>query len=64
MKSYNQIIIASSNTNSLPILRSADSLIPLIFNGGIAILIIIAMSYFTKVQLKSITDLLKKLNEK
>ena len=57
------ILVSSSNTSSVPAPSNIASLNTLILNGGIAIVVIIGMAYFTKVQLKSIADLLKKLDK-
>ena len=57
------ILVTSNNTSSVPAPSNIASLSTLILNGGIAIVIIIGMAYFTKVQLKSIGDLLKKLDK-
>lgn len=57
------ILVSSNNTSSVPAPSNIASLSPLILNGGIAIVVIIGMAYFTKVQLKSIADLLKKLDK-
>ncbi|MFM6590154.1 MAG: hypothetical protein ACKPI8_04710 [Microcystis panniformis] len=57
------ILVSSSNTSSVPAPSNIASLNTLILNGGIAIVVIIGMAYFTKVQLKSIANLLKKLDK-
>lgn len=57
------ILVSSTSTSSVPAPSNIASLSTLILNGGIAIVIIIGMAYFTKVQLKSIADLLKKLDK-
>jgi hypothetical protein len=71
MKSNNQIILVSYSTGELPTSTSniADpssggGLLSLVMYGGVAVAVIVAMAYFSQVQLKSITELVKGLNNK
>ncbi|NET58750.1 MAG: hypothetical protein F6K47_22125 [Symploca sp. SIO2E6] len=71
MKSNHQIILVSYNTsdlststNNLTEPSSGSSLVSLLMYGGVAVAVILAMAYFSQVQLKSITELVKGLNKK
>jgi len=71
MKSNHQIILVSystndlsTNTSNLVDPSSNSGLISLLMYGGVAVAVIVAMAYFSQVQLKSITELVKGLNKK
>ncbi|OUL17422.1 hypothetical protein BV372_35075 [Nostoc sp. T09] len=61
--SQEQIILASANSTT-PLTLSGEGLIPILVQGGIAVAVIIAMSYFCQILLKSIAQLIKDQNEK
>ncbi|MEL6579549.1 MAG: hypothetical protein AAFQ14_07350 [Cyanobacteria bacterium J06621_12] len=59
-----QLILVSSVTpNKLP-LSSTSPLIPVLMYGGVSVAVIIAMTYFSRIQLQSIAELLKTLKKK
>ncbi|BAY19580.1 hypothetical protein NIES21_54430 [Anabaenopsis circularis NIES-21] len=59
-----QGILISSNPTDPPIPPPPIALIPILMYGGIAVAVIISMSYFSQIQLKLITELIKTLNKK
>ncbi|NDJ20859.1 hypothetical protein GS682_04210 [Nostoc sp. B(2019)] len=58
-----KIIIMSTNSTNVPPPPGAGGLIPILSYGGVAVTVIIAMTWFAQMQLKSITDLLKVVNK-
>lgn len=59
-----QSILMSSNLTDSPKPPESEGLIPILTYGGVAVAVIIAMAYFSQIQLKSITELLKTVNKK
>lgn len=59
-----QRILISSNPTDSPKPPESGGLIPILTYGGVAVAVIIAMAYFSQIQLKSITELLKTVNKK
>jgi hypothetical protein len=59
-----QSILLSSNSSDSPKPPESGNLIPILTYGGVAVAVIIAMAYFSQIQLKSITELLKTGNKK
>ena len=55
-----RILVSSNPPTPLPPVVS----IPILMYGGIAVAVIISMSYFSQIQLKLITKLIKTLNKK
>ncbi|NES20200.1 MAG: hypothetical protein F6K41_15030 [Symploca sp. SIO3E6] len=71
MKSNHHIILVSNSTGELYATtrnfadpNSGGSIVSLLMYGGVAVAVIMAMAYFSKVQLRSITELVKGLNKK
>lgn len=59
-----QLILLSANPTDIPTSLDSGDIIPLLSYGGVAVAIIMAMAYFSQIQLKSITELLKAVNKK
>lgn len=59
-----QIISIPANPTEPPLPATAGSLMPLLIHGGVAVAVIFAMAYFSQIQIKSITELLKYVNKK
>ena len=59
-----QSILMSSNPTDSPKPPESGGLIAILTYGGVAVAVIIAMAYFSQIQLKSITELLKTVNKK
>ena len=59
-----QSILMSSNPTDSPKSPESGGLIAILTYGGVAVAVIIAMAYFSQIQLKSITELLKTVSKK
>ncbi|MBE9126799.1 MULTISPECIES: hypothetical protein [unclassified Coleofasciculus] len=59
-----QIITVPANSTETPLPPKAGALIPLLMYGGVAVAVIVAMAYFSQIQLKSITELLQAIKKK
>ncbi|WP_339377523.1 hypothetical protein [Calothrix sp. NIES-2100] len=59
-----QGMIVSSNPTDAPAPMPPAASIPIFMYGGIAVAVIISMTYFSQIQLKLITELIKTLNKK
>ncbi|WP_334906613.1 hypothetical protein [Nostoc sp.] len=59
-----QEMLVSSNLSDPPTPVPPAVSIPILMYGGIAVAVIISMSYFSQIQLKLITKLIKTLNKK
>ena len=57
------VILTSANPTQPPASLPED-LIPIMSYGGVAIAVIIAMAYFSQIQLESIAKLFKDMNKK
>ena len=54
----------ASNPSDPPTLSSTGSLVPVLMYGGVAVAVIIAIAYFSRIQLKSINELIKTVKKK
>lgn len=59
-----QGLLVSSNLTNPPTPLPPAVSIPILMYGGIAVALILSMSYFSQIQLKLITELIKTLNRK
>lgn len=59
-----QGMIVSSNATDAPTPMPPAASIPILMYGGIAVAVIAAMTYFSQIQLKLITELIKTLSKK
>lgn len=55
-------LVFANSTPSLPI--AGDSLIPVLIQGGVAVAVILAMSFFCQILLKAIAQLIQDQNQK
>ncbi|MBH8565063.1 hypothetical protein I8748_23240 [Nostoc sp. CENA67] len=56
------ILVSANPTNSSPM--AGESIIPVLMQGGVAVAVILAMSYFCNILLKSMAQLIKDANQK
>jgi len=64
MVGQEQSILISSIPSDSPKSPESGGLIAILTYGGVAVAVIIAMAYFSQIQLKSITELLKTVSKK
>ncbi|NET59825.1 MAG: hypothetical protein F6K47_27860 [Symploca sp. SIO2E6] len=60
--SSKQVVLVASNTTNpsgSPTLSDTGILIPVLMYGGVAVAVIIAITYYSQMQLKSINELIK-----
>lgn len=58
-----QIILVSPTAAENPVTSDVGGFVPLIVNGGIAVVVIVALAYFSQTQLKAIAHLFTNMNK-
>ncbi|NET60666.1 MAG: hypothetical protein F6K47_32355 [Symploca sp. SIO2E6] len=59
-----QVILVASNPSDSANLNGTGTLLPVLMYGGVAVAVIIAITYFSKSQLKSVNELMKTVRKK
>ncbi|MEQ8755099.1 MAG: hypothetical protein RID09_16505 [Coleofasciculus sp. G1-WW12-02] len=58
-----QVILVTATSPEPPLPPESGNISSLMVYGGIAVAVILAMAYFSQIQLKSIAELLKTVNK-